>query len=269
MVGVSEDQVAEWQAAVGRQTTEVQRLDAASLTRYARAVGVDDDAMVPLAHWAFFLPCPRDGQIGEDGHPRRGGFLPAITLPRRMFAASTAEILQPLLIGEEAEQTSTISNVTHKSGSTGDLVFVEVERVIAQSGELRLRETQTYVYRDVGSPPPMPQPLASPPQGDAWCPSEVNLFRFSAATFNGHHIHYDAPYARDVEGYPALVVHGPFTAARLASLAMRNRPLKGFSFRARAPLFLGQAIYLRAEAEGVFEAVRGDGAVAMTATATY
>jgi len=270
MTAISDAQIGEWRAAIGRTETDSQWLDTRALRRYARAVGLDDEtADAPLPHWAFFLNCPRDEEIGPDGHPRRGGFLPAITLPRRMFAASTIRFDDPIDFGAEGQLTLAIADVTHKSGRTGDLVFVEVDRTLIQDAAVRVRERQTFVYRSEGAAVPMPDPAPTAPEGELWQPDEVNLFRFSAATFNSHRIHYDLPYAREVEGYPALVIHGPFTAARLAALAMREGPLAEFSFRAMAPLFLGQPVYLRQASAGQFEAIRCDGTVAMQATASY
>ncbi|GMM92190.1 MaoC family dehydratase N-terminal domain-containing protein [Qipengyuania sp. MTN3-11] len=263
MAAVTPAQVEEWQGAIGRSREEREVLCDTALRRYASAVGVP--GAPPLPHWAFFLPCPADDAIGPDGHPRRGDFLPDVTLPRRMFAAASMEFYDPLDTGSEAVLTSRITDVSHKAGRSGDLVFVEVEREIAQEGRMRVRERQTFVYREEGSSVSLPEPAAEPPEGELWQPGEVNLFRFSAATFNGHRIHYDLPYARDVEGYPALVVHGPFTAARLAALAMREGALTGFSFRALAPLFLGQPIILRRTADNRFAAIRCDGTVAMEA----
>ena len=260
-----------WRAVIGRREVRRQRLEAESLRRYGLALGCDPDVErtpPPLAHWAFFLPDTTDDEIGADGHPMRGGFLPAITLPRRMFAAATIRFEGVLELGAPAELTSTIADVTHKRGRSGDLIFVDVDRVLTQDGAKRVHELQSYVYRDVGDPTPMPRPSAEPMAGEIWRPSEVNLVRFSAVTFNGHRIHYDQPYATGVEGYPALVVHGPFTAAKLAAMAGRQGPLSSFSFRAQSPLFLGQPIFLQAS-EGEVRAVRCDGAVAMTAQATY
>jgi 3-methylfumaryl-CoA hydratase len=261
----------EWKASVGRSETRTEILEHESLRRYALAVGSDpkiEQIMPPLAHWAFFLPQPEDGEIGEDGHPRRGGFLPAITLPRRMFAAADIRFQVPLLLGEAAEMLSSIANVAHKSGQSGDLVFVDVDRTISQKGSVRVRERQTYVYRDMGSPAPMPVPEDPPVEGELWQPGPVTLFRFSAATFNGHRIHYDLPYAREEEGYPALVVHGPFTAAKLAAFAGHEGRLARFSFRAQSPLFLGQPIRFQ-RGDGEVRAMRCDGATAMTAKVVY
>ena len=261
----------EWKSAVGRTEIRNEVLEFESLRRYALAVGSDpaiERVPPPLAHWAFFLPQPEDPELGPDGHPRRGGFLPAITLPRRMFAAAAIAFEAPLVLGGNAEQVSTIADVTHKSGKSGELVFVEVERVLSQGGVVRVRERQSYVYRAMGDPASLPQPAAVAPAGELWQPDVVNLFRFSAATFNSHRIHYDLPYASAVEGYPALVVHGPFTAARLAGFAERQGTLASFAFRAQAPLFLGPPIHLQ-RGDGEVRAVRCDGATAMTAKVRY
>jgi len=271
MTHVDSALIARWRDAIGRKDRREQILEAESLRRFALAVGADprvERAHPALAHWAFFLPEPEDGDIGVDGHPRRGGFLPDITLPRRMFAGSRMEFAAPLELGKHAALVTTILDVAHKSGRTGHLVFVEVERVLTQDGLGRVREVQSFVYRDAGAAVPLPQLAAEEPAGERWLPGEVNLFRFSAATFNGHRIHYDARYASEDEGYAALVVHGPFTAAKLAGLAMRGGELATFAFRATAPLFLGQPIYLRQAGDGVVEAVRCDGAVAMRAEFT-
>ena len=270
---VDSEHVAQWASWVGRVESRRQVLDQESLSRYSLAVGGSADtaqAMPPLAHWAFFLTATADDALGRDGHPRRGGFLPDITLPRRMFAGSDMSFSAPLEIGEVAEMTSTIKNVVHKTGRSGDLVFVEVERVLSQAGLARIIESQHFVYRGLAENPlPLPAPAARQPEGAIWQPDAVNLFRFSAATFNSHRIHYDLPYTVETEGYPALVVHGPFIAAKLAGLAASKGELASFSFRALAPLFLGQPAYLRhCEGNGV-EAVRCDGEICTAATAVY
>lgn len=270
MSGVSEAQLDEWQQAVGREIVEEEVLHPLALRRFGRAVGrKDEHDRVPLPHWAYFLPNPHDEEIGPDGHPRRGDFLPDVTLPRRMYAASEIEFHGGLELDAPAWQTSRVAELTHKAGRSGDLVFAKVEKRLEQDGTLRVREVQTYVYRGEGAPSPMPEPAAETPPGEVWHPDEVNLFRFSAATCNGHRIHYDKPYTTEVEGYPALIIHGPFTAAKLAALAMEDGELASFSFRAMAPLFLGQPVYLRKMDKETVEAVRCDGVTAMQAKASY
>lgn len=263
--------VEQWRSYVGRTEERRQILELESLRRFALAVDSDLDVqrrMPPLGHWAFFLPEPQDCDLGPDGHPKKGGFLPPVTLPRRMFAGASILFNRPLLLGTEAVMTSTIKSVEHKSGRSGELVFVTVERVIAQDNINAIVETQNYVFRGEGTPALLPEPSTNPIEGELWQPNEVNLFRFSAATFNSHRIHYDLPYAQQEEGYPALIVHGPYIAARLAALAEREAPLTSFSFRAQAPIFLGQPIRLRRDSAAA-EAIRCDGAVAMSSTATY
>lgn len=232
-------------------------------------------ALPPMWHWLYFLPRAPQSAIGPDGHPRRGEFMPPIELPRRMFAGARLKFPQPLIIGKPAERIGAIRAVAEKQGQTGPLVFVTVGYEIRQDGRVCIEEEQDIVYRDAGgkTPAPAAAPMPAPPAG-AWTrtvtPDPVLLFRYSALTFNGHRIHYDRTYATEVEGYPGLVVHGPLTATLLVELARRHagRPVKGFSFRARAPLFnlapfrvqgvpMGDAVEL--------EAIGPDGRPAMTA----
>jgi len=264
--------IAHWQTWIGRTETRSELLELESLRRYAASLGesLDVEAVPPsLAHWAFFLPVATPDQLGSDGHPKRGGFLPPVTLPRRMFAAADMSFPAPLLWGRAATRTSRIAGVTHKAGRSGDLILVDVEHEIAQFGQVRVHERQTIVYRDAGAPVPPVIPTAQARDADAitWLPGTVDLFRFSAVTFNSHRIHYDAPYATGEEGYPGLVVHGPFTAARLFSLATRaGGAIRQFSFQALAPLFVDQPVALVCGEEDTVAAIRCDGVTAMTAT---
>ncbi len=198
----------------------------------------------PVWHWLYFLPRAPQSKIGSDGHPERGGFLPPVTLPRRMFAGARMRFLKPLIIGRAANREGTVVNVQEKTGGSGTLVFVTVQYRIEQDGAVCIEEEQDIVYREPGAPVPAPEPQPFPDLPDgAWSqvitPDPVLLFRFSALTFNGHRIHIDRPYATQEEGYPGLVVHGPLTAIQLIDLVRRNsdRPVSGFSFRGRAPLF--------------------------------
>jgi 3-methylfumaryl-CoA hydratase len=272
---VTPEELAAWQAFLGRSETRRQTLDPESLRRYAVAVGGSPEVETrapPLAHWAWFLEAAPNDRLGPDGHPLRGqGILPPVRLERRMFAAATMSFAGPLELGAEAELTLSLAEVRHRSGRSGDLVFVEVDRVLTQGGAERVRERQTIVYRAAGerTAPVEPREAPEPTEATRWTPDPVELFRFSAATFNSHRIHYDLPYARDVEGYPGLVVHGPLTAARLFGYAAsRIGPVARFSFRAQAPLFAGQPILLApGEGPGEVRAIRCDGAVAMAAEA--
>jgi 3-methylfumaryl-CoA hydratase len=260
------------EAWIGRARIQSAVLDPEIARRYAAAMGADLDVETrfpPLGHWAYFNDAVAPSQLGPDGHPRRGIFLPPIALPRRMFASSTLSFRAPLLLGEAAELTSTVADIRRRSGRSGELILMDTVRELTQGGESRLTETQTIAYRDAGAATPPTPDTGGGGTGELWAPNTVDLFRYSAATYNGHRIHYDQDYARDEEGYPGLVVHGPFTAAKLFDLATRTAgaPLTAFSFRALAPIFVDQPVRLRADGEpNTVIAVRCDGAVAMSAT---
>jgi len=214
---------------------------------------IDDEGPLPRAgmplppmwHWLYFLPVTSTREIGEDGHPRRGGFLPPVSLPRRMFAGSRIEFHAPLLIGERAVRHREVVSIERKTGREGPLIFVGVRERTEAGGRLCIDEHQTIVYREIGSPvPPPPAQAAWPdPPAGTWTrvvtPNSVLMFRFAALTFNAHRIHYDRTYTREVEGYPGLVVQGPLVAMLLMQLARQhtNATVTAFTFRARAPLF--------------------------------
>lgn len=236
----------------------------------------------PLGHWLHFLPNALQRDIGEDGHPHKGGFLPPVPLPRRMWAGSDMRFLAPIPIGAEMRRASTIQSVEHKAGRSGDMVFVSVMHEIATEAGVAIREKQDIVYREAAKPgetvPPAvaAEPLPAPRWTGSVTPDPVLLFRYSALTFNGHRIHYDRPYCRETEGYPGLVVHGPLTATLLMDLVLRNlgsdlgdRRVAGFRFRARRPLFDTAPFTLNAadREDGEIEGwvVGPDGQVAMTA----
>lgn len=262
------DDVNAW---IGRARVQETVLEVEVARRYAAAFGSSLDvaaAFPPLGHWAYFNDLVPSADLGLDGHPKRGVFLPPIALPRRMFASSSLTFAAPLALGEAASLISTITDIRLRSGRSGKLVLVDQKRDLTQAGALKLTETQTIVYRDGTERTAAVAETGAGAEGELWTPAVVDLFRFSAATYNGHRIHYDRAYAREDEGYPDLVVHGPFTAAKLFDLATRlaRRPLKSFSFRAQAPLFVDQPVRLRAgEEPSSVVAVRCDGAVAMSA----
>jgi len=200
----------------------------------------------PLWHWLYFLPLHRQSEIGPDGHARRGGFLPPVPLPRRMWAGSQFEFHAPLRIGDAVTRVSTIEDVTEKSGRTGPLVFVKVRHEVRRDGEsaVALTEFHDIVYREAARPGDAPPPPRPAPQGSAWerrwVPDDVLLFRYSALTFNGHRIHYDRRYVTGVEGYPGLIVHGPLMATLLLDLLRHERPdadVARYEFRAIRPVF--------------------------------
>jgi 3-methylfumaryl-CoA hydratase len=203
-------------------------------------------AIPPLWHWLYFLPMHRQSEIGADGHAKRGGFLPPVPLPRRMWAGSQFEFRSPIRVGDRVERTSTIDDVTTKEGRTGKLVFVKVRHEIRcnEASDPALLEFHDIVYREAQTPNDVvPPPQAAPAQA-AWrrqiVPDDVLLFRYSALTFNGHRIHYDRQYVTQVEGYPGLVVHGPLIATLLLDLLRRSMPgadVASFRFKAVRPTF--------------------------------
>jgi len=197
-----------------------------------------------LWHWLYFLPHARQSEIGPDGHPKRGGFLPPVPLPRRMWAGSRVQWLAPLSVGDEIKRVSKIQSVTHKAGRTGDLIFVVVSHEISNQNGLALVEEHDIVYRDAPGPEDKPVAPIPAPSDAKWSktitPDDVFLFRYSALTFNGHRIHYDRKYVTEVEGYPGLIVHGPLIATLLVDLVRQSIPnckLKRFEFRAIRPTF--------------------------------
>ena len=246
------DTVAHLQAWVGRTETLTDELNAAPVRGLSATLDRDDPApgpgtvLLPLWHWLYFLPQHRQSEIGPDGHAKRGGFLPPVPLPRRMWAGGrlTWDAANPLVVGDAVQRTSRIASVTHKAGRTGDLLFVLVRHEIANACGLSVTEEHDIVYRAVAQPgDPVPPPVAAEP-GAAWqreiVPDDVLLFRYSALTFNGHRIHYDRRYVTEVEGYPGLIVHGPLIATLLVDLVRRHRPqaiVKGFQFKAVRPTF--------------------------------
>jgi len=274
--------LSEW---VGRTERRGDRITPVPLAALAATLDRDDpapakgSAIAPLRHWLYFLPLAPTRELGPDGHPKRGGFLPPVPLPRRMWAGGRLQFRRPLRVGDAIERTSTIASVDTKRGKSGTLVFVLVRHEIAVAGEVAIVEEHDIVYREAprqGDPPPARKQA----QADVeWkrdvVPGDVLLFRYSALTFNGHRIHYDRRYVTTEEGYPGLVVHGPLIATLLADLA-RDRvapsELATFSFRAVAPLFdtAPFAVCGRRDADGGVRlwAQDAEGRLAMEASAT-
>lgn len=209
------------------------------------------DDLPPLWHWMYFLPATKQSDLGEDGHAKRGGFLPPVPLPRRMWAGGQLEFIKPIHLADTLTRTSTIQSVNHKQGKSGDLVFVTVEHRYDNKHGTCLREVHDIVYRTVAnstdkSVAPVPAAMLIDESAHAqplWMgeitPDETLLFRYSALTFNAHRIHYDRTYATDVEAYPGLVIHGPLIATLLVDLLRRHtdKPLKRFTFKAVRPAF--------------------------------
>jgi len=248
-------------------------LAASDLARLAAVLGrPTPDEVPPAWHWACLAePVPRV-DLGPDGHQKRGLFLPDIAAPRRMFAAADMTFAAPLRTGLETELVETIASVEEKPGASGPLTFVTVERTFSQAGQACVRERQTIVYTAAPPAPSVPDAEAPPPA--AWSretPTDpILLFAFSAATSNSHRIHYDLPYAKAVEGYPGLVVHGPLIALLLLE-AMPPRPISRFSFRALKPAFAGETILAegRLTDAGADLWARSGGATLMRARASF
>jgi 3-methylfumaryl-CoA hydratase len=198
------------------------------------------DPLPLLWHWLFFLDRHRASELGPDGHARRGGLLPPIPLPRRMWAGSRFEFHHPLRVGDQMTRETRVIDIKEKQGRSGPLVFVVVRHEISNLSGLAITEEHDIVYRDHGGPAPAQLARADAAWQRSIQPDHVLLFRYSALTFNGHRIHYDSRYATEVEGYPGLVVHGPLIATLLMDLLRRQQPaaeVARFSFRAVSPLF--------------------------------
>lgn len=241
------DHLREWR---GRTESRSDEVTPAPIAALSATLDRDDpfpragDPLPPLWHWLYLVPIPLQSELGPDGHAQRGGFLPPVPLPRRMFAGDRVQFHRPLRVGETISRLSRIIDVNCKQGRTGPLVFVVVRHEISHRQGVAVVEEHDIVYRENPKPSEPAPPPQRPPSGASWTreirPEETLLFRYSALTFNGHRIHYDRRYATQVEGYPGLVVHGPLIATLLLELLRRNVAdvnLASLSFRAVRPLF--------------------------------
>ena len=255
--------MSQWQAWIGREDRREDRIDPGHFARWCAALDREApaDGTAPQGfHWCLGLPDAPTAQLGPDGHPLRSdspdSFLPPIPLPRRMWASSKVEFVQPLRVGEAVSRLSRVQSIAEKNGGTGQLVFVDIAHETSGASGLAVREVQTVVYRAPAEPGTPPAP---PPSGEgrfdasdwqahrALAPAEPLLFRYSALTFNSHRIHYDLPYATAHENYRGLVVHGPLTASLLLDLARRelgDNALKAFAFRGVSPAICGEDLHL-------------------------
>ena len=205
----------------------------------------DGDRLPAGWHWIYFLDAPRMDRLGRDGHAEPGDFLPPVALPRRMWAGSRLKFHRPIELGEQVSKVSQVAAVSRKTGRSGELCFVTVSHKYFSNDELRLEEDHDIVYREAQSARERSDPPPAPAQSDrsiVITPSTTLLFRYSALTFNGHRIHYDIDFCRDVEGYPGLVVHAPLTATLMLGLAEQycegtNRRIDEFRQRSVSPLF--------------------------------
>jgi len=280
---------AEYTRWIGRTETIADSLSAAQACAAAAMFDLDESpyrngqALPPLWQWFYFLARVPQASLAPDGHPPRGGFLPPIPYPRRMFAGARLTFHRPLVIGEPASREGEIRDVSLKSGRSGSLAFVRVGYRYVQHGALCIEEEQDIVYREASAPVPAP-PEVEPPAVPAGARVRTLhadsrlLFRFSALTFNAHRIHYDREYARTEEGYPGLIVHGPLIAMLLLAHASGDEgaapaaaPVRAFSFRSERPVFDLAPFRIVAVRDGdavTLEAQGPDGLVAQRATAT-
>jgi 3-methylfumaryl-CoA hydratase len=267
------------QDSVGRREVATDRLDAGQAARVALTLNharapAEGEALPPLWHWSFFPPQARQGELGADGHPRLGGFLP-LPLPRRMWAGGRLRFAAPLRVGEPVERETEIMALTEKAGRQGALVFLTLRHRLTGPDGLAIEEEQDIVYREPGAtarPAPVDAPAAPADWRDRIEPDPTLLFRYSAVTFNAHRIHYDLAYATGEEGYPALVVQGPLTATLLADALVRHTGgrIVEFAFRGQAPLFADAAFHVcgARDGDGFRLWAEGPGGyVAMSATA--
>lgn len=263
------DRIDPWQAAALHATLD--------LPGEAPGVG---DPLPPLWHFVQFREARPRSDLGDDGHPRLGGFIPDFGLPRRMWAGGRLEFLAPLRVGDDAVRRSTVLNTALKDGRSGRLAFVTVLHEITGPAGLAVREEQDIVYRQPHDPDAPARPAPPPaPEGAEWMQEMTAdptlLFRYSALTFNGHRIHYDLDHARRTEGYAGLVVHGPLLAQCMADLARTcaGRALAAFSFRAVSPVTHGTGFAICGTPDGADGArlwVRGPGGgLAMEGTARF
>jgi 3-methylfumaryl-CoA hydratase len=252
----------EWADWIGKSESTTDVISADRAAALAATLGVDKapangEMLPPGWHWIYFNKLVPRSEVGVDGHPKRGGFLPPVPLPRRMWAGSRITYNGGLIVGDTCEKVSVISKVQSKKGKGGELVFVTVTHTTRCRGKDAIVEEQDLVYRAPPAPDAPAAPLTPSLEGAEWReqfkPDPVLLFRYSALTYNGHRIHYDLPYARDEEGYPALVVHGPLTATLLQNFAVAHaggRKLARFEFRGVHPVFVTAPFTLEGAKDG-------------------
>jgi len=238
------------------------------------------DAIPHSGHWLYFLETAPASELGHDGHPKRGGFLPPVPLPRRMWAGGRIDFRKPVPVGSAIVRESEVISVDAKSGKSGNLVFVMVRHTVTADGSVAIVEEHDIVYRDAAAPGSAPPPGKPAPQAASWrrevMTDQAALFRYSALIFNAHRIHYDIDYCRDVEGYPGLIVHGPLQTTLLLDLCRRNdtRPVRTLDYRATHPLFHQEKFSVNGEPSGDGKSVElwtanAAGCYAMRGTATF
>jgi 3-methylfumaryl-CoA hydratase len=243
---------------IGRGSTRVDTLSPRLIAQYRATLPDLAEGEVPLGlFWTLAPDAYPPADLGRDGHPRLGLELPPLPLKRRMWAGGEIAFRGAFRAGDEVVRDSRIERIAEKTGSTGPLIFVSVRHDYSVGGAVVLSERQDLVYREdpaAGAPPvvyPDAPELGPPVAALPLLADQLRLFRFSAMTFNGHRIHYDADYARQVEGYAGLVVHGPLQAVAMMVLASRvlGRVPERFSYRGLSPLTLGQEAVVEAHGE--------------------
>ncbi|MGB1213512.1 MAG: FAS1-like dehydratase domain-containing protein [Pikeienuella sp.] len=266
--------------AIGREMTLTDQIDpwrAAAMHATIDAQGPAPTVALPLFwHWIYFLEARPARELGRDGHPAKGGFIPDLGLPRRMWAGGRLTFHAPLQIGAPASKRTVIEAITEKTGRSGPLAFVTLRHEISGREGLCITEHQDIVYRKDPDPDaPTPSPPVAPTDETASrtvvC-GPTTLFRYSALTFNGHRIHYDRDYAQTTEGYAGLVVHGPLIAQMLLAEASERGEVANFTFRAASPAFDFEDIALcfRPKPQGADLWARGpDGRLIMAAAVEY
>lgn len=238
----------------GRVSTGLADQIHATLAPDAPRAPAAGDMLPPLWHWCAFPPTVPTAELGTDGHPHLGDFLPPIRMSRRMWAGGALSFHAPLRVDEELSCSSTIMRVDEKLGAENPMVFVTVNHEIRGARGVAVREQQTIVYLDI-PPEFMPPKKRAMPDNPAankrFEVREATLFRFSAITFNAHRIHYDLAYTQETEKYPGLVIHGPLQAMQLMQLATAQRggTPSQFEFRGVHPMFLGDDLDLMAVEE--------------------
>ncbi len=238
--------IAEFDSWIGKKEVYADQLTEINSTRLHYSLNLSGrppsygEPVFPLALLMLGEPSvPPDG-VGIDGHPARGGFMPPVPLKRRMFAGGEYEFFQPLRVGDQVSVRWKITDITQKNGNSGELVFVNILREFWVKETLCASENRTIVYTDSE---PKSRPQTTPEKIGEWYEemrtNSLQLFRYSALTFNGHRVHYDQPYATQVEDYPGLVVHGPLLATWLSLFAAKKSglQLKNFKFSGKRPVF--------------------------------
>ena len=277
------DNLRQW---VGKTESSTDTVTAWPVAALAATLDRDDpapqpgDELPPAWHWLYFLETKPASELGHDGHAKRGGFLPPVPLPRRMWAGGRIEFVQPLLIGQVIRRDSEILKVEPKHGRSGSLVFVTVRHTISAAGNVAVREEHDIVYREAARPGESPPQGKPAPASAAWRRSLVGdpvlLFRYSALIFNAHRIHYDLDYVRNEEHYPGLIVHGPLQTTLLLDLCRRHspRPVARFDYRALYPVFHTERFTVNGNPSGDGSSAEvwtanAAGSYAMTGTATF